>query len=31
VIYLYMDRFAFQAKRVREKDETEGLPLGQEA
>jgi multidrug efflux pump len=31
VVYLYMDRFRLQARRTREKDETEGLPLGQEA
>jgi multidrug efflux pump subunit AcrB len=31
VIYLYMDRFALRARRSREGDEPEGLPLGQEA
>jgi len=31
VIYLYMDRFAHWVERSRERDEPEGLPLGQEA
>jgi multidrug efflux pump len=31
VVYLYMDRFRLWMQRSREKDETEGLPLGQEA
>jgi multidrug efflux pump len=31
VVYLYMDRFRIRAQRTRENDETEGLPLGQEA
>ena len=31
VIYLYMDRLGLRTQRSREKDEPEGLPLGQEA
>jgi multidrug efflux pump len=31
VVYLYMDRFRLWLQGSREKDETEGLPLGQEA
>ena len=31
VVYLFMDRFRLRIRGNREKDETEGLPLGQEA
>ena len=31
VIYLYMDRLGLRARQAREKDNLEGLPLGQEA
>jgi multidrug efflux pump len=31
VVYLFMDRFRLQARANVEKDDTEGLPLGQEA
>jgi len=31
VVYLYMDRFRLWVQQVRKKEESEGLPLGQEA